>query len=100
TWTFCQSKSEASVRISGSLRVTAAEGLRAAVLGGMGLTIVSEWLFAPELESGAVRSVLEDWSLPDVDLWAVTPAGRMVSAKARAFTDFIEGELKGHSGGR
>jgi DNA-binding transcriptional LysR family regulator len=94
TWTFCQAGSETSVRISGSLRVSAAEGLRAAVLGGMGLAVVSEWMFAPELESGAVRSVLADWSLPPVDLWAVTPAGRMVSAKARAFADFMECELK------
>jgi DNA-binding transcriptional LysR family regulator len=52
-------------------------------------------LFAPELKSGAVVSVLEDWSLPSVDLWALFPAGRQASAKARAFTDFIERQLTG-----
>ncbi|WP_245525619.1 LysR substrate-binding domain-containing protein [Mesorhizobium sp. M00.F.Ca.ET.216.01.1.1] len=88
-------KSQISVRGSGSLRVTAAGGLRAAVLGGMGLAIISEWMFAPELESGAVRPVLEGWSLPNVDLWAVSPTGRMASAKAGAFADFIESELQG-----
>jgi DNA-binding transcriptional LysR family regulator len=100
TWTFCQGEYQTSVRISGSLRVTATEGLRAAVLGEMGLAIVSEWMFSPELESGAVRSVLREWSLPTVDLWAVTPTGRMMSAKARAFADFVESEMKGHSRGR
>ena len=47
-------------------------------------------MFAPELARGVVRAVLEDWTLPPIDLWAVFPAGRRVSAKARAFVAFIE----------
>jgi len=47
-------------------------------------------LFTPELKSGAVISVLQDWSLPAMDLWALFPAGRQASAKARAFTSFTE----------
>jgi DNA-binding transcriptional LysR family regulator len=93
-WSFCRQGSEASVRISGRLRVSAAEGLREAVLGGIGLAIASEWMFAPELASGAVRTVLSEWTLPAVDLWTVTAAGRMVSAKARAFAAFVEAELR------
>jgi DNA-binding transcriptional LysR family regulator len=50
----------------------------------------SEWLFAPELESGAAVSVLEDWWLPSVGLWAIFPTGRQASAKARTFARFIE----------
>jgi DNA-binding transcriptional LysR family regulator len=37
--------------------------------------------------------VLQDWSLPLLDLWAVFPTGRQASAKARAFVDFIERQL-------
>jgi exodeoxyribonuclease-3 len=47
-------------------------------------------LLQPESRSGAAVSVLEDWSLPVVDLWAVFPTGRQASAKARAFAWFIE----------
>jgi DNA-binding transcriptional LysR family regulator len=72
------------------LRVTAAEGVRAAVLADIGLTIASEWMFSPELRSGAVRAVLLEWSLPALDLWAVLPTGRAAPAKARAFVDFFE----------
>jgi DNA-binding transcriptional LysR family regulator len=93
TWSFRRGTSEMSVSISSRLRVSAAEGVRAAVLGGMGLAITSEWMFAPELASGAVRSVLDDWNLPTSDLWAVFPTGRMASAKARAFAAFVENEL-------
>ena len=58
----------------------------------LGLT-VSSWMFAPELRSGRVRAVLEDWTLPAIDLWAVFPTGRQASAKARAFATFIEERL-------
>src|SRR5580704_16583435 len=77
-------------------RVSAAEGVREGVLAGLGLSIGgSEWLFAPELKPGAIISVLQDWSLPAVDLWALFRAGRQASAKARAFTSFIERHLAG-----
>jgi DNA-binding transcriptional LysR family regulator len=97
TWSLRQGAAEVSVSVSGPLRVSAAEGLRAGVLAGMGLAIASAWMFSPELASGAVRTVLSDWSLPPIDLWAVYPTGRMPSAKARAFAAFVEAELREHS---
>lgn len=63
------------------------------MLAGLGFAVASEWVFAPELKSGAVISIVDDWSLPAVDLWAVFPAGRQASAKARAFASFIEAEM-------
>jgi DNA-binding transcriptional LysR family regulator len=94
TWTFRQGTTEVTVRVSGRLRVTAAEGVREGVLAGLGLSIGgSEWLFAPELKAGQALSVLEDWSLPSVDLWAVFPTGRRASAKARTFARFIEQQI-------
>lgn len=93
TWTFRQGSSEASVAVHGRVRVSAAEGVRAAVLADMGLAIASAWMFAPELASGAVEPVLPDWQLPPVELWAVFPNGRLASSKARAFVDFVAAEL-------
>jgi DNA-binding transcriptional LysR family regulator len=49
------------------------------------------------LESGAVKVVLADWSLPPAELWAVFPTERQASAKARAFTEFIERLLSGEA---
>ena len=95
TWNFRQGESEVLVSISGRLRVSASEGVRAAVLGGLGLAIAPGWMFAPELAHGDVRAVLADWSLSASDIWAVFPSGRKVSAKARAFTAFVETELRG-----
>nr|WP_166454530.1 LysR family transcriptional regulator [Duganella rivi] len=82
-----------SVSLQGRLRCSAAEGVRTAVLAHMGLAVASEWMFAPELASGQVQRVLQDWTLPAVDLWAVFSSGRKASAKARAFAAFVEALL-------
>ena len=96
-WSFSQGGTETSVAVHGRVRVSAAEGLREAVLADMGLTIASDWMFAREIESGVVRRVLTDWALPSIDLWAVFPTGRMMSAKARQFAAFVEQAFAGHS---
>jgi DNA-binding transcriptional LysR family regulator len=78
-WSFSSGGTESSVAVRGRVRVSAAEGLRAAVLADMGVTIASDWMFA-------------------LDLWAVFPAGRMASAKAREFANFVETVMAdGHS---
>jgi DNA-binding transcriptional LysR family regulator len=89
-WSFTREGAEVSVTVHGRVRVSAAEGLRAAVLADMGLAVTSDWMFADELASGAVRRVLFDWALPPIVLWAVFPSGRMTSAKARQFAGFVE----------
>ncbi len=89
-WSFRRDTSETSVRIQARLTLSAAEGVREAVLAGQGFAIASRWMFAPELASGEVVPVLEEWSLPPMDLWVIYPSGRLTSAKARAFVKWFE----------
>ena len=92
-WTFRQGTSESSVTLRTRLSFTAAEGVREGVLAGLGVTMASRWMFAPELETGAVVPLLQDWSLSPVDLWAIYPAGRLPSTKARAFVTWFTEQL-------
>jgi DNA-binding transcriptional LysR family regulator len=89
-WTFRKAAQEVSVVLRGRLKVTAAEGLREAVKCGLGFAVATEWNFSPELKSGEVVAVLEDWALPTTNLSAVYPTGRLTSTKARAFAAFVE----------
>jgi DNA-binding transcriptional LysR family regulator len=90
SWTFRKATAEVSVVLQGRLKVTAAEGLREAVNCDMGLAVSPVWNFSPELRSGKVVAILDDWSLPPTNLSAVYPTGRLASTKARAFVSFIE----------
>ena len=76
--------------LQGRLKVTQAEGLREAVNCDIGLAVAMEWVFSPELKSGKVVAILEDWALPTTSLSAVYPTGRLASTKARAFVSFVE----------
>jgi DNA-binding transcriptional LysR family regulator len=82
------------VALRSRLRISALEGLRAAVLAGMGVAVSSEWIFDDELGSGEVVEVLGDWRMQNLDLWAVSPSGaRHASPQARAFIAFVEEQL-------
>ncbi|WP_297355525.1 LysR family transcriptional regulator [Paraburkholderia sp.] len=99
SWSFSGNDgTEVSVAVSGRVSVSAAEGMRTAVLGHMGLAVASEWMFSPELADGTVQAVLTEWTLPTIDVWAVFPSGRMATTKARAFVAFVE-HLLGENGG-
>jgi DNA-binding transcriptional LysR family regulator len=89
-WLFTKNGTEAVVITSGRLRVNAADGVRTAVLEHVGLAVGSAWMFDADLADGKVQTVLNDWSLPPLELWAVFPSGRMVTSKARAFVSFVE----------
>ena len=93
-WTFARRAKSVRVIPVGRVHVSAAEGLRAAVLAGLGYTVGSEWGFGRDLADGRVLEVLASWRLPPVDLWALFPAGRQPSARARAFVAFIAAHLR------
>jgi DNA-binding transcriptional LysR family regulator len=88
-WHFSRDGEEVVVTLKGRLRVSAAEGVRAAVLAGAGIAVGTEWMFTPEVADGTVKEVLRDWELPASAIWAIFPAGRAASTKARAFVSFV-----------
>lgn len=89
-WRFRRAGRDTTVRVPTRLSFSAAEGIREAVIAGLGVAITSRWLMSPELASGSVVPVLTDWKLPNADLWAVFPTGRLPTAKARAFVSWFE----------
>ena len=89
-WLFRRGTSETSVYLRTRLKLSAAEGVREAVLAGQGFAIASRWMFTPELKSDEVVSILEEWTLPPIDLWVIYPSGRLTSAKARTFIKWFE----------
>lgn len=88
-WTFRKEMRDSKVCVPSRLSITAAEGIREAVIGGNGIAITPRWLVEPELKSGTLVTVLSDWELPIANLWALYPTGRLPTAKARAFVKWF-----------
>ncbi|ABF07085.1 LysR family transcriptional regulator [Cupriavidus metallidurans] len=64
-------------------------------LQGHGIVLRSEWEVAPLLRSGRLRQVLPEWSAQAADIHAVYLSRDKLSARVRAFVDFLA-ERFGH----
>ncbi|SAL75555.1 LysR family transcriptional regulator [Caballeronia terrestris] len=86
-----------AVRIDGKGALTLDEpGLMlAAARAGLGLTYLTEWTVAADLEAGTLVRVLEDWTPPLDGLCLYYPGRRHVPAGLRALIDMIREHADG-----
>ncbi len=78
-----------TVRVQGPLQSNNSEVLRAAILDGMGIGYLPDWLLSDLLASGDVLVLMSDWQVAPIPVHLVSPAERRYSAKVRAFGDHV-----------
>jgi DNA-binding transcriptional LysR family regulator len=89
-WYFQQNGKMVTVKVNGNLDCNDGELLHRWMGEGLGLGWRSTWEIQPELESGALMTVLDDYALPDYDILAVYPQQRPVPAKIRFFIEHLK----------
>lgn len=89
TWHLSRGRQQESVKVRGSLSSNDGDVVLGWALDGHGILIRSEWDLAKYLESGRLRRVLPDYTLPRADLYALTPGRKNQPARLRAFVDFL-----------
>ncbi len=77
------------VRVAGPLHANSGELLLAAAAAGMGIALEPDFVVAPGIARGELRRVLDGYAGPRLDVWAVYPSRRHLSAKVRAFVDYL-----------
>jgi DNA-binding transcriptional LysR family regulator len=75
-WEFDKGKKSLSVAVSGPLIVDDVETLVRAAIDGIGLAFVSDERIAPQLDSGELIRVLEDWCQPFPGFFLYYPSRR------------------------
>jgi LysR family transcriptional regulator for bpeEF and oprC len=88
-WRFKRGKEELAYTPRGSFAVTSLEGAAAAAAVGIGIAQVSDALVIAALRTGALRALLVEWAAPGPTLSVVYPSSRYLTAKVRAFSDFV-----------
>ncbi len=63
-------------------------------LDGHGILMRAEWDIAPYLRSGRLVQVLPQYETPEADIYAVWPQRHRLSARVRAFVDFMAGTFE------
>ena len=89
-WSFTRDGVGVRVKLHAVLLCNNGETIRAALVAGVGLTLLPSFLVHADLAAGRVEPLLLDWSVePQFRLYAVYPHRRFVSPKVRAFIDAL-----------
>lgn len=80
-----------TVEITGPTRLSVNESnaMIAAVLAGLGVAQMGAFSAVPLIERGKLVQVLADWSTHTIPLYVVYPPNRHLSAKVRAFVEWV-----------
>lgn len=88
-WHLIGRDGERVVKVSGPIVTSHRQVLRTAAVRGLGIAYGPIIFFHDDLEAGRVVRVLPQFQLPEATIYAVYPAGRQLSAKVKAFNDFM-----------
>lgn len=98
-WDFTGPRGEAhTVRVAGNLRANNAAALREAAVAGQGLVRQPTYLVGGDIKAGLLVPVLTDYMGTEATILALYPHRHHLSAKVRAFVDFLV-ERFGHDPG-
>jgi len=84
-----------SVRVRSAMQTNNGDTAAAAARAGLGIVWQPTFLVGPDLRAGRLVPLLPGWRVPDIDILAVYPSRRQLSAKVRAMIDFLADEFSG-----
>lgn len=82
-----------SIAINSVLCSNNGDVLRAAVLGGQGITKLPTFLVGPDIKAGRLKVVLPDYPPTDLGIFALYAPNRYLAAKTRLLIDFLASRL-------
>src|SRR5271169_2945407 len=80
---------QASVRPGGQLRVNNGEALMPALLAGLGVADLPDFIVGDAIASGEVEVILKGWKQPEGAVHLVTPPGGPRPARVEVLADFL-----------
>src|ERR1700719_1327894 len=89
-WHFEGPEGAVSVEVTGRVRTRNSEGIREALLSGLGIGYAPIWHLTDEIETGRLVVLLDGYEPKPEPIHAVYPSRRFVPQKTRAMIDFLE----------
>jgi len=91
---FTKGEEQRSVSVQGLLETNDGQIVRAAALDGMGILVQPSYIIYDDVVAGRLVPVLDDWDLPHLTINLAYPSRKHLSAKVRAFIDFMAGHFE------
>ncbi len=89
-WQFKGKTGYTTINVSGRMQSNVADANRIAAVNGLGLVMLATYVVGRDIEKGKLIAVLEDYAPPPLDIHAVYPHRKYLSAKVRRFLDFLQ----------
>jgi len=80
---------ERTVRVSGSLHSNNGDLLAEAAAQGAGIVFEPAFIVGPDVRAGRLVPLLQEFVAPPIPIFAIYPSRKHLSAKVRAFVDFL-----------
>jgi DNA-binding transcriptional LysR family regulator len=93
-WDFSGPRGREEVEVSGTFRSSSNAVIRHAVLAGLGLGLVGEYVVAGDLASGRLATVLDGYRLAERTVYALYQRDRYQPRRVRMFIDFLSRSLR------
>ena len=93
-WKFQENGTPVSVRLEPRLRMNTNDAVIELVCKGWGMSRLLSYQIAPYLADGRLQTVLSAFEMPPMPIHVLHQEGGMVSAKVRAFVDFMVEHLR------
>ncbi|MES2071131.1 MAG: LysR family transcriptional regulator [Pseudomonadota bacterium] len=88
-WTFRQSGKNVTLKVEGNMVCNDGEVLHDWAISGKGLAWRSMWEVGAEIETGKLVTVLDEFTAPGNDIYAIFAQRRHLPLRIRAFVDFL-----------
>lgn len=89
-WHFKSPSGNSTIAVTGRMQANVADALRVAAIEGLGLVMLASYVVSRDIEKGKLKPVLESYTLPPLDIHAVYPHRKYLSAKVRRFLEFLQ----------
>ena len=97
-WKFRGVLGDREVKVSGRMQANVADPIRVAANKGLGLVMLPNYIVGRDIEKGKLQVILEQYRITPLEIHAVYPHRKYLSAKVRDFLDFLQGWLPGRVG--
>jgi DNA-binding transcriptional LysR family regulator len=92
-WVFSAGGKQQRLELSGNLRINNSLVIRDVLLAGLGIGLLPRFYVHEQLRTKQLRAVLRDHAIPPAHAYALYARQRHLSAKIRAFVDYLREQL-------
>ncbi|WP_419798757.1 MAG: LysR family transcriptional regulator [Terasakiella sp.] len=89
-WSYQENGKTHLVKIEGDVKANNGDIIRDMAVNGAGVAVSPAFIVGRELANGVLESVMEEYEVEPINIYAVYPHNRHLSAKVRLFVDFLK----------